>query len=99
MNSLISDSATVDARANLADSVEVGPYCVIGPHVTIGPGTRLLSNVVIREGVTLGRYNVIHPGTVIGGEPQEHTVFRVEKLHHFCIIANHSSSLHRRSNK
>ncbi len=73
MSKLISDSATVDARANLADSVEVGPYCVVGPHVTIGPGTRLLSNVVIRERVTLGRYNVVHPGTVIGGEPQDIT--------------------------
>ena len=63
--------AAIDPQANLADSVEIGPYCVIGPHVTIGPGTRLLGHVTIRGHVNIGRYNVIHPGTVIGGEPQD----------------------------
>ena len=29
----IHPSAVVDAGAELADGVEVGPFCVVGPHV------------------------------------------------------------------
>jgi len=71
MSTHIADNASVDPSAKLADSVDVGPYCVIGPHVTVGAGTRLLGNVTLRGHVKLGRYNVIHPGAVIGGEPQD----------------------------
>ena len=31
MATLIADTACVDPRAELADDVEIGPYCVIGP--------------------------------------------------------------------
>jgi UDP-N-acetylglucosamine acyltransferase len=67
----VATSASIDPRAELAESVEVGPYCVIGPDVSIGPGTRLLSHVTITGRVSVGRYNCIHPGTVIGGDPQD----------------------------
>ena len=69
MATLIADTACVDPRAELADDVEVGPYCVIGPDVTIGRGTRLIAHVCIYGVTTLGEDNVIHPFAVIGGEP------------------------------
>ena len=34
----IADTATVDPRAELADGVEIGPYCVVGPEVRDRPG-------------------------------------------------------------
>ena len=34
--SALHPTAIVDAGAELADGVEVGPYAVIGPHVEIG---------------------------------------------------------------
>lgn len=71
MSEFISPLATVDPAATIADSVEIGPNCVIGPDVEIGPGTRLAANVVIRGRVKIGRYNMFHPGCVIGGEPQD----------------------------
>lgn len=71
MSERISPSANIHPNAKLADSVEVGPFCVIGPDVEIGGGTRLLGNVTVRGRVTIGRYNVVHPGAVIGGEPQD----------------------------
>jgi UDP-N-acetylglucosamine acyltransferase len=49
----------------------VGRWCVIGPHVTIGPRTRLLSHVTALGHTTIGADNVIEPGSVIGGEPQD----------------------------
>ena len=55
MATLIADTACIDPRAELADDVEVGPYCVIGPDVTIGRGTRLIAHVCIHGLTTLGR--------------------------------------------
>ena len=71
MSEFISPLASVDPAAKIADSVEIGPNCVIGPDVEIEAGTRLVANVVIRGRVKIGRYNMFHPGAVIGGEPQD----------------------------
>lgn len=71
MTELISPQAAIHPSARIADSVEIGPHCVVGPDVEIQAGTRLISNVVLRGRVTIGRYNLIHPGVVIGGEPQD----------------------------
>jgi UDP-N-acetylglucosamine acyltransferase len=71
MATLIADTACIDPRADLADDVEVGPYCVVGPDVRIGRGTRLISHVSIQGLTTLGESNVIHPFVVIGGDPQD----------------------------
>jgi UDP-N-acetylglucosamine acyltransferase len=67
----ISPLAAVDPRAELADDVEVGPFCVIGPSVRLGCGNRLLSHVVITGNTTVGQGNVFHPNCVIGGVPQD----------------------------
>ena len=67
----IHSTALVDSRAELADDVEVGPYCYIGPDVVIGPGTVLYSHVVIKGRVVLGRDNQIYPFVTIGFEPQD----------------------------
>ena len=71
MATLIADTACVDHRADLADDVEVGPYCVVGPDVTIGRGTRLIAQVSLMGVTTLGEHNVISPFAVIGGDPQD----------------------------
>ncbi|MDB5349892.1 MAG: acyl-(acyl-carrier-protein)--UDP-N-acetylglucosamine O-acyltransferase [Planctomycetota bacterium] len=67
----IADTACVDPRAELADDVEVGPYCVVGPDVRIGRGTRLVGHVCLLGVTTLGEFNTISPFVVIGGDPQD----------------------------
>ena len=78
----IADTACVDPRAELADDVEIGPYCVVGPDVTVGRGTRLIGHVYLLGVTTLGQGNTISPFTVIGGDPQDNsyrgTATRVE---------------------
>ena len=69
--SKISPLAAIDPRAQLADDVEIGPFCVIGPGVRLGCGNRLLSHVVITGNTTIGEGNVFHPHCVIGGVPQD----------------------------
>jgi len=71
MTMILPHGSPVDPRANIAEDVEVGPFCCIGPDVTIGGGTKLLGHVTIMGRATIGRNNRIYPGVVIGGEPQD----------------------------
>ena len=71
MATLIADTAHVDPNAEIADGVEIGPYCVIGPDVKIGRGTKLIAQVCVMGVTTIGENNVISPFVVIGGDPQD----------------------------
>ena len=73
MATLFAENVSIDPRAQIDDDVEIGPFCVIGPEVKIGRGTKLHNNVTLMGPVTLGQHNVIYPGAVIGGEPQDVT--------------------------
>jgi UDP-N-acetylglucosamine acyltransferase len=67
----IHPSALIDARAQLADDVEVGPFAVIGSDVVIGPGTRIGAHAVITGRTRIGSHNRIFGQVAIGGEPQD----------------------------
>ncbi len=71
MATSIAETASIDPRAELADDVEVGPYCVIGPDVRIGRGTRLIAHVCVLGVTSIGEGNTISPFVVIGGDPQD----------------------------
>jgi UDP-N-acetylglucosamine acyltransferase len=64
-------TALVDARAELADGVSVGPYAVIGPHVRIGEGSNIGAHCVVEGHTTVGRDNRIFQFASIGGPPQD----------------------------
>lgn len=69
--SLIHPTAVISEKAELAPSVQVGAYTVIGENVKIGSQTTVGSHVVI-EGLTeIGANNRIFPGAIIGLEPQD----------------------------
>jgi UDP-N-acetylglucosamine acyltransferase len=67
----ISPHAVIDPSAEIAEDVEVGPFCVIGPQVKIESGCRLLNNVTILGRTTIGKDNVFFPNSVIGAAPQD----------------------------
>jgi len=69
--SLIHPTALVDAGAQVADDVAIGPYTIIGPHVRIGPGTRIGPHAVITGRTTLGARNRVFQFTSIGDIPQD----------------------------
>ena len=71
MANRIHPTAIVHATAELADDVEIGPYCTIGANVSIGKGSRLLSHVVVDGWTTIGERNVFFPFSVIGAVPQD----------------------------
>jgi len=69
--SKISPLSDVHSSAEIAEDVQIGPFCVIGPDVRIGPGCRLANNVTLIGHVTIGRDNTFFPYVVIGAAPQD----------------------------
>jgi UDP-N-acetylglucosamine acyltransferase len=67
----ISDKAIVDPNAQIAEGVEIGPFCVIGPNVKIDAGCILHNNVTVSGHTTIGRDNIFFPNSVIGTAPQD----------------------------
>jgi UDP-N-acetylglucosamine acyltransferase len=61
----------VEADAEIASGVEIGPFCRVEANVTIGKGTRLDTHSVILSGTILGESNYIGPGVVLGASPQD----------------------------
>jgi UDP-N-acetylglucosamine acyltransferase len=64
-------SAVVGPAVELAEGVEIGPFCLLDGHLRIGARTRLIGHVTILGDTVIGAGNVIHPNAVIGGEPQD----------------------------
>jgi len=67
----IHNTAIVHKTAILADSVEVGPYCLIGPEIKIGVGTKLGPYCVVHKWTTIGKNNNFVSACSIGGDPQD----------------------------
>ena len=67
----IHPTAIIEAGAELADDVRVGPYSVIGPKVRIGAGSTIGPHVVITGRTTLGENNRIFQFASLGEIPQD----------------------------
>lgn len=69
-------STVIQGQVEMADDVEIGPYCLIQGQVRIGKGTIVEGHVTLgsRYGVLdIGENNSFAPGAVIGGPPQDIT--------------------------
>ncbi len=69
----IHPTAIVDRTVEFGAGVSVGPFCVVKGPTTIGEGSVLMERVSVGPLVTMGRANRVHPGAVIGHEPQDHS--------------------------
>jgi UDP-N-acetylglucosamine acyltransferase len=67
----IHPSAIIDPAAEIAEGVDIGPFCIVHGNAKIGRGTKLHSSVVIGEWTEIGENNEIFPGAVIGVAPQD----------------------------
>lgn len=68
---MIHPTAVVGAGTEIDPTAVLGPYVVVEDHVRVGPHTRVMAHAVLRSFTTLGARNVVHPGVVLGGEPQD----------------------------
>lgn len=64
-------TAIIDAKAELAEGIRIGPYCVVGPDVELGPQVVLHSHVVIEGRTRIGARSQIFPFASIGHRPQD----------------------------
>jgi UDP-N-acetylglucosamine acyltransferase len=64
-------SVVINGQVELADDVEIGPFCHIEGNIRIGRGTRLIGHVTILGDTEIGDTNILHPNVVIGDEPQD----------------------------
>jgi len=67
----IHPTAIVDPRARVAESAEVGPYCIVGPEVEIGARTRLMANLYLEGPAWIGEDNVFFPYSTVGVASQD----------------------------
>ncbi len=66
----IHKTAIVSSKAELDQSVEVGPYAVIHGDVTVGAGTKIGPHAVIEPFVSIGKNCQIYQFSSIGAPPQ-----------------------------
>src|ERR1022692_1465802 len=67
----IHPTAIVDSRARIAESAEIGPYCIVGAEVEIGARTRLMANLYVEGPAWIGEDNVFFPYSTVGVAPQD----------------------------
>jgi UDP-N-acetylglucosamine acyltransferase len=63
-------TALVAPGAELADDVEIGPYCIVGPKVRLHSGVRLRSHVVVEGDTEIGEDCDVYAFAYLGGLPQ-----------------------------
>lgn len=66
----IHPTAIVSPDAELADDVEIGPYCILTGKVILGPGTIVKPHSVLEGHLRTGRNCVIGPAAYVGLPPQ-----------------------------
>ena len=67
----IHPTALVDRLATIDPTAEIGPFVVVEGPVEVGPRTRVMGHAVLLGRTVVGADNVIHPGAVLGGAPQD----------------------------
>ena len=91
----IHPTAIVDPQSKIADSAEIGPYCIVGPEVEIGSGTRLMAHVYVEGPTVIGEENVFFPYASVGvasqdlkykGERAETRIGHRNKIREFVTI-------------
>jgi len=64
-------TAIIDPHAQIANSVSVGPYSVIGENVELAEDCEVMSHVVLDGHTRMGRGNRVFPWAAIGLPPQD----------------------------
>ncbi len=67
----IHPTAIVDPAAKVADSAEIGPFCILGPEVEIGERTHLKAHVYVEGPTSIGADNTFYPYSTVGGASQD----------------------------
>jgi UDP-N-acetylglucosamine acyltransferase len=67
----IHPTAIVHPSASIADSADIGPFCVVSGSVIIGARNRLMAHVFVEGPIIVGEDNVFFPYSTVGVAPQD----------------------------
>ena len=67
----IHPTAIVDPAASIAETADIGPFCVIGADARIGERTRLMGHIFVEGPISIGSDNVFFPYSSVGVAPQD----------------------------
>lgn len=67
----IHPTAIVEKGAELADGVDIGPFCTVSARALLHENVRLISHVSIAGSTTLGARTIVSPFAALGGAPQD----------------------------
>jgi UDP-N-acetylglucosamine acyltransferase len=67
----IHPTAIVDPGARIAETANIGPFCVIGADVEIESGTHLMAHVYLEGPLSIGTDNTFYPYSTVGVAPQD----------------------------
>jgi UDP-N-acetylglucosamine acyltransferase len=67
----IHPTAVVEPGAELADGVDIGPFCVVSGKARLDENVRLTSHVVIAGATHIGARTLVSSFAALGGEPQD----------------------------
>ena len=85
---MINKNSIIHNKTKISESVEIGPYSVIGPDVEIKENVIIHSHVNISGNTLIGKGNKIYPFASIGNDPQD-LKFKGEKTK--LIIGNNNT--------
>ena len=68
---MIHPSAVIAKNAEIHETTDIGPFCIIGDGVKIGENNNLISHVSIVGDTTIENSNTFYPFCSIGSEPQD----------------------------
>ncbi len=84
---MIHPSAIVSKNTDIHETVNVGPFCIIGDGVKIGKNNNLISHVSIVGETTIENNNTFYPFCSLGSEPQD---LKYNKEKSFLKIGNNN---------
>ncbi len=67
----VHSNAIVDPHARIAETADIGPYCIVGADVEIGAGTRMMGHVYVEGPTWIGEDNLFFPYASVGVAPQD----------------------------
>src|ERR1700683_5282042 len=91
----IHPTAIVNPAARIAQSAEIGPYCIVGAEVEVGARTRLMANIFVEGATSIGEDNVFYPYSTVGvalqdlkyrGERSQTRIGNRNKIREFVTI-------------
>ena len=59
-------TSIIHPKSKIDDSVEIGPFCIIGEDVEIRKGSKLLSHIVLKGPTSIGEENIFYQFSTIG---------------------------------